>query len=583
MRADYQVNGGSWQEWYDWSLVNGPFPRDFTGTTGNTYCFRFQAVDNALNIEPLDAVKPEHCTTLYDLALSGFVGSNRAQPVNGLQRMITPDPLKIFSMDSSGFYTDFLVLPTTIITPDAAAGWQPDRSPLQPAAINSFLVDWKHPGFGSLPSTRFETFMDIQQDIFLPPADDQIVNGQFEVGVNGCVISGTTRTAFPYSGSSALELSNQIRLSQSITFTPGSLGMNSVVDGSGNLHIVTADNGRIRYWRCDNLGQCAIPVTLAESPNATSPDIEINNSGSLFVVWGELPGTMDEHIQFSQNLTGSVWSQPVTILPGGRPRIFLSQDTNLIVTAEPLMMGALLAATRMGNGEWVTYNFTQQYPGPSEPFLDQMVSPTGKFYAAFRFQCPPDWLYTETSCLAVHSWTPGVGWWPWDYPAPSIFTDINKIETVRLTPHVDGWGSEYAWLTAVRRTSPITREVNTLQVFPFGGFNDMRTDLLPSSANTFDVQLEFSTKDYTNSGLLRIGPEVYWIYDLQQAPQKVTEADGATWIGMQIDHGLVYGWLKPGQDKSEITFCWVSPRDCELRYPADQRRSGIRRNPLVQS
>lgn len=146
--------------WTDWLLNTTQTSAAFTGIYGQTYRFRSRAHDYAGNIEAYSSDSGDTSTTVYRYAVSGQVRGNRDQPVA-----------------SAIVYALYESMNRALSRHDG-------RFDLYFYAANNYSLHITRNGFGQLPPL-FPMFVPLVSpipELYLPPFDDYIIDGQFESG-----------------------------------------------------------------------------------------------------------------------------------------------------------------------------------------------------------------------------------------------------------------------------------------------------------------------------------------------------------------------------------------------------------------
>jgi hypothetical protein len=186
---DVQVRegaGGAWITWLDDVTYTQAV---YAGTIGSTYFFRSIARDFAGNVEaPPDDGDTSTMITAY--SFTGQVFNNREEPVYGAQVQMQPQPT-VLGVLSSGWTGDY-----GLFFNDA----------------DTYQLTVQRTGFGALPQKSVSGGSVSGLDFYLPPVDDFIVDGNFELGsgtldVSAWEIQGTivpTLTEVTHTGLRAL-------------------------------------------------------------------------------------------------------------------------------------------------------------------------------------------------------------------------------------------------------------------------------------------------------------------------------------------------------------------------------------------
>jgi hypothetical protein len=164
---DVEVRDGSSGSWTTWKSGTVETSAVYTGSAGHTYYFRVRARDVAGNLEAAHA-SPDAQTRVAQYGFSGVVRNVRAQPVFHALLEATPSAPLVTHSDIDGRY---------MVCYDAAG---------------TYALTASRSHFGPLPAKGQLLGTTEGLDFYLPPADDVLANGQFELGdLSGWSASGT--------------------------------------------------------------------------------------------------------------------------------------------------------------------------------------------------------------------------------------------------------------------------------------------------------------------------------------------------------------------------------------------------------
>jgi Tol biopolymer transport system component len=157
---------GNWEIWQN-NVTNTS--ATFTGTAGHTYYFRSQARDGR-QLEPWQA-KPDTAVAFYAYTISGLAKDNRGYPVAEPVIDLVPAAVDVAQNPHTGEYTLFV------------------------ATAGDYTVGFSADGHNPTPQTAVSVTDNKTFNVFLPPADDGVVNGGFEFGnLDGWTVTGSEAT-----------------------------------------------------------------------------------------------------------------------------------------------------------------------------------------------------------------------------------------------------------------------------------------------------------------------------------------------------------------------------------------------------
>ena len=193
------------------------------------------------------------------------------------------------------------------------------------ASYGTPSVTLQKAGFGALPGLSLPAEKDSTALLVLPPADDLIVNGQFETGVPSGWSASSPLVSLSDSGAAhtgshsavvrnLLVQGGTVLASSAPSFaTPQILG-----DRNGGLHAIWMGSGPagqiIYYTHRPQDGEWTSPVVLGAP--AAYPQMAASSDGALTVVWFATlpwPGNSLYALFMTQMPEGGSWSAPVQI------------------------------------------------------------------------------------------------------------------------------------------------------------------------------------------------------------------------------------------------------------------------------
>jgi hypothetical protein len=197
---DVQYRQGTGGTWTDWRMATTALAYPFTlGSAGQTYYFRVRARDVAGNVSAYTA-DDDHSTYVGAYAITGHVYNNSDETLFNAQIVSTPTVEFTQASDSHGEYW------LCFLTQEAHE------------------IEAMHPMMGDLVGTMFvgapvATGAVSGVDLYLPPAENWLTNGEFETGsqgwtIIGNVLVGTGRTGI---GAAALQCAGTCSISQTVS------------------------------------------------------------------------------------------------------------------------------------------------------------------------------------------------------------------------------------------------------------------------------------------------------------------------------------------------------------------------------
>lgn len=278
-------------EWTDW-LYETPFSSDdFEGAIGQMHSFRVKARDNAFN----ESVwSPVQSTTMYARVLEGQLTDNREIPIVHGDIDVQPIPVTTIGTDFGGYYSAYL-------SAQGSHSLIPSQSGFGPAVTQTLDIHQDTSGILSV----------------LPPADNVVVNGNFETGslaswdLQG-IYTVSVGSEGAHSGSHGLSEGRLISISDSISTTlPGDC-VAVVQAPSGVLHAVSIDGEGLFYSASSDGTTWTNPEQITSGMAALyghAPAIAVDSEGTIHVVF-YVPGYAFHHVTKS---VGGGWSIPQSI------------------------------------------------------------------------------------------------------------------------------------------------------------------------------------------------------------------------------------------------------------------------------
>jgi hypothetical protein len=156
---DVQYRDGS-GPWTDWLITTTQTSAIFNGAYGHTYYFRSRACDRANNLETYPPGNGDASTTVYQYSLTGQAFGNRDQPISVATVQANPVAMNTALSVHNGTFELYFASGGTYGLTAARSGFSP-----LPPMLNLII-----------PNTSMNPIF------YLPPIDDQIIDGHFESG-----------------------------------------------------------------------------------------------------------------------------------------------------------------------------------------------------------------------------------------------------------------------------------------------------------------------------------------------------------------------------------------------------------------
>ncbi|HNT55448.1 MAG TPA: hypothetical protein PKG95_12085, partial [Anaerolineaceae bacterium] len=265
---------------------------EFEGEIGHTYSFRSAATDRANNIEDWPtAPYGDTTTTLYERAITGHVYTNTGLPVTSAEVITNPPPINDPSSDQSGFYAGYL------------GG---DSNPL--------TAFWTKDGYGSVPTTSYAGSQDVMVDAYLPPADNVVVNWDFEENPDTLA---NWMTGGLYVPSPNLDRYHTGIISATVGLTAG-LGtpapaacfnpLASATTPDGVFHVICEGMFHLSY----DHGQWSAPTQISsDTPLRQNLSLLVGEDNSLHIFWKRTTPSATE--QYIKRDPAGAWSAIMTL------------------------------------------------------------------------------------------------------------------------------------------------------------------------------------------------------------------------------------------------------------------------------
>lgn len=251
----------TWTPEYTYSLPALP--------AGSTQFYQARAKDIGGHWEEFSALNDQQTkTTYYNWNIQGTLLDNRNRPIQNQSLFLTSEPVLARPSDDNGRY-HWLIGDPNILT-----------------------LDVERPGYGDIPSTSFLTNQDYSYDVYLPPVDNLLNNGEFETGdLDGWSTSGglpaKVTSSRAHSGNQSLLIG--VGCPQGCMSEPGEViasnaySADLIYDPEGTLYNIISYYGpwEIRY-RSRN-GEWGQSLSLGEL--SYSPYVTISPTGRFYVIY----------------------------------------------------------------------------------------------------------------------------------------------------------------------------------------------------------------------------------------------------------------------------------------------------------
>ncbi|MDY6878317.1 MAG: VCBS repeat-containing protein [Chloroflexota bacterium] len=306
--ADYdiEVRAGSSGSWTNWKSGTTDTSAAYMGSADHTYQFRSRARDAAGNLEAIHT-DADAQTWVAQYGFSGSAYNTLGQPIFAAQVTSAPTGPMVSRTDLQGNYLLCYNDPLT------------------------YALAVSHSGFGSLPAMQHLSGSTTGLDFYLPPADNLVSDGDFELGGTAWATSGPVTpvlTTTAHTGNGALRL-----------FTAGTTGI------SQSLTLPAPDDPLVLSWMYQYQAQGASAYVDRLTVMVIGESATINQDLSLDApAW--IHGTLDVSAMAGQDVTlyfGLESPLPGTLLP---PAAVLFDEISLGQVAPGVLQVFLPLVTR---------------------------------------------------------------------------------------------------------------------------------------------------------------------------------------------------------------------------------------------
>ncbi len=298
LNFDVQYRPASSGQWQDWLMGITETEANLTAPLGDSYIFRIRGRDHAFNVSDWQ-VSPRPLT-LYAWKLQGHMTDNAGVPVRGATIETTPPPFLFKEADSAGQFALYV-----------------DQ------ILSSYQVSWQKPGYGSLPTTHYGGgHTEAQAHIVLPPTDDLVENGSFELGNLGPawqavgeytpnVISTAFNTGH-YAAALGREMLDPTISEWDEIGGAASTDHKAVFDNNGRLHLLWKYGQQLHYSQRTATGIWTTPVILSpQTGPIRDMEIVVDSNNIIHVIWQQQIEWIDD--VYYKYLADDEWSTTVNL------------------------------------------------------------------------------------------------------------------------------------------------------------------------------------------------------------------------------------------------------------------------------
>lgn len=319
LNLDLQLRDSASGTWTDWMPDTNEEMAFFTGQAGHTYAFRARAEDLAHNLEAWAGEEGDANVAFYAWQISGKAHDIREAPLGGVLALTDPDPMLSFSSDEAGNYSAY----TGEVFPNPA-------------------VQWSRDGFNSLPATIYGP-ADVYNSVYLPPIDDQVLNGGFESGslLPNWQAAGTAKpqiaTETYHSGTYASVMGDlpEFKLPENLSEGVDAGETDTFMDSSGVLHVAwecwdAEEGAEVRYmYRTPDGNWSPVEIAYLSMEFVGQPSIVVDPNGGVHILFLEF--LTDYKLRYINRNTHGDWSDldPMADLPAYYTNMAIDSEGNI--------------------------------------------------------------------------------------------------------------------------------------------------------------------------------------------------------------------------------------------------------------
>lgn len=322
LNFDLQLLDSAAGTWADWLPDTNAERAIFTGQAGHTYAFRARAEDLAHNLEAWSGDEGDTSVAFYAWQISGTAYDIREAPLGGVLALTNPAPMLSQASEENGSY----------------ATWSGE-------VVSNPAASWSRAGFGSLPATIYGP-ADAYASVYLPPADDQVINGGFESGslLPNWQSGGTAKPQIAveayHSGTGSALMGDlpvfDMPTDLSSGFDAGEAG--TFMDSMGVLHIAwegweEGEGDGIRYrYRTPDGDWSPIETAYQSTEFVGQPSIVVDPDGVVHILFIEF--SLEHKLRYTSRNTHGVWSalDPMDDVPAWYTDIAIDTTGNVHAT-----------------------------------------------------------------------------------------------------------------------------------------------------------------------------------------------------------------------------------------------------------
>ena len=378
LNFDLQLLDSAAGTWADWLPDTNAERAIFTGQAGHTYAFRARAEDLAHNLEAWSGDEGDARVAFYAWRISGVAHDVRGAPVGGMVTVTNPTPMLSFDSDETGNYSAC----TGDIHSNPAATWSRD-------------------GFNSLPATLYRP-ADAYTSVYLPPEDDQVLNGGFESGSllpnwqSGGTIKPQIAAESYHSGAYSGLLGELPEFEAPQVFDLEAGDMDYFLDAEGGLHVVwdnwsDEEGNGLRYrYRSPDGSWSPMETAYLSLEFVGRSSIVVDPDGVVHILFVEY--SLEYHLRYISRNAHGEWSEvdPMGDLPAWFTSMVVDAAGNLHAAwSDDLSVGY---AQLPRGGHWSEPQFLgEPYIQAFDLFLDDEGSANifWSSYGIYTARCEP--------------------------------------------------------------------------------------------------------------------------------------------------------------------------------------------------